>query len=115
MKNNCLFKSLIVGIAFFTLVNNANAVIRTATTSGDWTDDATWDCTCQPAAGDHIIVADGITLTVDANKTCASLTLDAPSGGSNTRIDISTAVVLTVNGDVSLTGDGVGLSNTFLL
>ena len=43
------------------------ATVTAVTNNGSWTTNATWDCNCQPASGDVIIIPVGITLSIPKN------------------------------------------------
>ena len=63
----------------------------TAVLSADWTNNAAWDCGCQPANGDTIIIPSGIRITVPA-----LVTIDL-RGGSDTTINVESGGTLNFN------------------
>ncbi|GAB4262364.1 MAG: hypothetical protein Kow0027_29830 [Saprospiraceae bacterium] len=76
--------------AAFTAFSQQNT--RTAVQTGNWTTNATWDCNCQPKAGDIIVIPSGIVVTADV---AISLT-----GGAN-------PTIININGGtLSLTKSG---------
>ena len=80
-----------------------SAEVCEATFSGDWDDDAIWDCTHKPVAGDEVTIPAGITVTVRVSDDLSGgaptfITVEgggflifAPACNSNCKIDFSLA------------------------
>lgn len=78
----------------------SGTVISVAT--GNWMTPATWNCTCTPTSGDHVIVANGHVVTLDGNGECASLTVGQGTSGQLTLGNNATSRSLTVSGDLTV-------------
>jgi hypothetical protein len=59
--------------------SSAQAVTRTGSVAGVWSSAATWGGNPAPVAGDAVIINAGVTVTVDAPASCASLAFLAPN------------------------------------
>jgi hypothetical protein len=75
------------------------SAIRTATVSGNWNSTATWGGSSVPGSGDIVTINSGITVTLTANASCASLTFAA---GNNSALTINGTNSLTVVGSISM-------------
>jgi autotransporter-associated beta strand protein len=77
---------------------------RTASTSGNWNNTATWGGNPVPTSADAVIIRDGVTLTVNVtNAACASMQIN--SGAKNTAslaFASSGSPKLTVTGNVTV-------------
>ncbi len=78
--------------------NSANAVTKTATSSGNWSSSGIWSPSGEPAAGDDVIINGNITVTVDGNDTCNNLTFGNSNNGTTTLRIITGGNRLVVNG-----------------
>ncbi|MEK7253772.1 MAG: hypothetical protein AAB316_03445, partial [Bacteroidota bacterium] len=68
--------------------STTNAAILTATASGNWNSNSTWDCACQPSIGDEIYLPTGVTVTIPN-----SIVIDlSTSGTTNVHITGGTLV-----------------------
>ncbi len=74
---------------------------RTASVSGNWNNTATWGGQSVPVAGDNVTINQGVTVTVNVNAACASITF-ATISTSNSAITISGTNSLTVSGLISM-------------
>ena len=77
MKKLLHFKScLLVGLFFVLLAvaGEANGATRIASVSGFWDDPATWGGMAAPTNSDDIIINAGITVTMNVNGTCSTIT-----------------------------------------
>lgn len=72
---------------------------RTASVSGYWSSTTTWGGASVPVDGDAVTINAGITVTVDVNAQCSSLTF---TGGVSNTVSISGTNSLTVSGLVSM-------------
>ncbi len=68
--------------------------------TGNWSNTATWDCTCTPTAGDSVIIADGTVVTLNAAGVCYSLTDGQGVSGQLVIGNSTTVRTLTVSKDV---------------
>lgn len=77
----------------------------TSTTSGNWTQSATWGGAGVPGDGDTVTIATGTTVTVDQNTTVGTnpadqttmvVTINSPTG----KLMIGSGITLTVKGNV---------------
>jgi hypothetical protein len=85
---------------FMGFSSNAQAATRTASVSGNWSATATWGGAAVPTASDDVIINSGISVTVDGNYTCLSLTYAAVTASST--VTISGSNSLTVTGLISM-------------
>ncbi len=104
-----------------TIAAPADAAPRFARTSGNWTT-ITWSATscgagtgaALPTAADAVTICDNTTVTVNTSPTV--LSIDIPTGGNVTILQITAAQTLTVVGDVTVTaGSGNGDNKQILL
>ena len=107
-------------LAVFLLLGNsaAYAVLKTSTGSGSWGTAATWSPSGIPATTDDVVIAAGHTVSLAANVTVSSLTVDGTLSrgirslttgslsGASTGIITSTNGSLIVNGATSTTYAG---------
>jgi fibronectin-binding autotransporter adhesin len=92
-------KIILLATTFLLTVMIAQAQ-RTATVSGNWSSTSTWGGQSIPTASDDITINSGVTVTVDQNSSCASITVNSPSGANG--ITISGSNSLTVGGAVTM-------------
>lgn len=78
----------------------SGTIISVAT--GNWNTSATWNCTCVPTSGDYVTVANGHTVTLDANGSCRQLTIGQGTSGQLNIGSNATGRNLVVNGDVTV-------------
>ena len=89
-------KITLVVFAFFSF-HAAFAATRTASVSGLWSNSATWGGTL-PAAGDDVVIGNGITVTVGADVTARTIVFASASG----TITVNANVTLTVTQSITL-------------
>lgn len=77
----------------------ASAATRTSVQNGYWSVATTWNPAGIPAAGDNIVVANGNTVTLDADQTIQNVTVNA---GSTLRWN--SGKKLTINGNTTVNG-----------
>src|SRR5882762_62683 len=83
-----------LSILFLLAFGASYAATITTTGSGNWSStvpNAPWPGGTIPAATDNVIIGDGFTLTVDGNRTCASLTV-----GNGSTISVNATFLLTI-------------------
>src|ERR1041385_8862220 len=81
MKNNgWIFLTAILLFAS----GSTSAATRTATTNGNWNNNATWGGNSFPVAGDIVNIPAGITVTIASarSEACASLALNSNTGST---------------------------------
>ncbi|HRT81410.1 MAG TPA: fibronectin type III domain-containing protein, partial [Bacteroidales bacterium] len=94
---------LFVTIAALISAFSANAATITSKATGNWSSTNTWNGGIVPGSGDDVIIANGHTVTIDANgQACANLTVN--SGGTLKFSTNSTTNLFTVNGDFTING-----------
>lgn len=70
----------------------------TSATSGNWNSPSTWTGGIVPSIGDDVRIANGHTVTVTANASCASITFTGATGG----LSVNSSVMLNVSGTITL-------------
>ncbi len=86
-------------IMFFAVALTAPAATRISTTSGAWTNSATWVGGVVPTNADDVVIQSSHAITLNANRTVNSLTFSNASGASLT---LSAGVTNTVTGALSV-------------
>ena len=92
--------------------------MRTSVASGDWNNNATWDCGCVPAAGEDAVIASGTTVTMTNNESITSLTVNTGGTLDNMGNDLTMTGNLHVDGtildkgDIFMDGIGTTISGT---
>ncbi|MFA6923780.1 MAG: hypothetical protein WC223_05940, partial [Bacteroidales bacterium] len=94
---------IVFTLFLFNVFSTALAATRTASVTGNWSSTTTWGGSSVPTSSDDVVVNSGITVTVDANAECNTITINANSAGSANGITISDSYTLTVTGAVSMT------------
>ncbi|WP_343704958.1 GEVED domain-containing protein [Flavobacterium sp.] len=88
-------------VGMFFVVSSVNAVTKTATTSGNWSSNATWGGATPPAAGDDVVINSGVTVTVNVNtQNINSLVINSAS--SDNGITINSGSTLNVSGLITI-------------
>ena len=106
-KQNQVFKTLILTLAFSFSVLLANAADRYSVATNNWNSPATWSATSGgapgasfPVAGDNVIIEGGFIVTITANAGCANLSIANGStlsvGGFNLIVSGATSVSGTI-------------------
>lgn len=101
-------------IPFFILLLLAfqsHATTITSTTDGNWTSTGTWVGGVVPSAGDTVVIASNHEVTVDADSTCADLTINGATTFAFNRLNVNDGVTFTVTGDVELKSQGSTLGS----
>src|SRR5262245_16386419 len=95
---------LITCMAVCLCASTAFAATRTATTSGSWSNNATWGGNPFPVAGDTANIPSGITVFVSSNRTeaCTTLNLNSDSGNDATLYFTNSGCTLNVSGTVTI-------------
>lgn len=98
-----MFVSALVIAAVLSVVLPAasvRAASYTASVSGNWSSTSTWGGSGPPTSADSVTINSGITVTVDGNYSCASITFNAPAASGG--ITISGTNTLTVSGAITM-------------
>ncbi len=74
---------------------------RTASVSGNWSNTATWGGQAVPTAAQTVTINSGITVTVDVNASCASMTFGAANAHGST-VTISGSNSLSIGGALAI-------------
>jgi len=114
MKNN-ITKIAFIGIFIVSgllFSQEAKAAIRTASVTGNWDNTATWGGDAVPTSSDDVTVNAGVTVTVNVNAACGSITINGT--GSITTLGNGAARTLTVTGTTgTIAGAGdIATNNT---
>lgn len=104
---------LLLTAVFLLAGNQVFAVVKNAVTSGNWSNGTIWSPAGVPAAGDAVIINDGVTVTVDVT-TNALLSLQVGQGTSGILQyhNGSTAFSVNVSGSVTVNAGGIFRANT---
>jgi hypothetical protein len=101
---------LALGSIMFTADLVAGTITSTAT-GGKWSATTTWVGGVVPAATDDVVIANGATVTIDANITVASITVGQGTGGTLT-FDNAASRVVTVTGNITVAAGGTFIAQT---
>ena len=102
MKHKLLFLSIAVLVLATAL--QAGTITSTAT-GGKWSATATWVGGVVPGVSDDVIIANGATVTIDANVSVVSITVGQGTSGTLTFDNVSIRVV-TISGNVTVAAGG---------
>jgi hypothetical protein len=101
-----LVAALVLAIGGIAFTNDLVAGTITSTaTGGKWSATATWVGGAVPGASDDVVIANGATVTIDANVTVASIVVGQGASGTLT-FDNVTIRVVTVTGNVTVAAGG---------
>lgn len=90
---------------FFTIGNPNGDII--SITTGPWSNQNTWNCTCVPDNTVSATIDSGDIVTVDVASSIINLTINATG-----TLDFSASSTLTVDGDLAIEGTLTGLNGT---
>ncbi len=104
-------------VAFAT--TNAFATVFYSRQTGNWNANTTWSTVgfggaaagSFPVAGDDVNIGGGLTITVNVNSACATLTYESGAGNTNL-VTINSGFTLTISGAVTIPRTGGGNTNT---
>jgi hypothetical protein len=85
--------------------------ITSTATGGKWSATTTWVGGVVPGAADDVIIANGATVTIDANITVASITVGQGTSGTLTFDNVAKRIV-TVSGNVTVAAGGTFVAQT---
>ncbi|MBD3636709.1 MAG: T9SS type A sorting domain-containing protein [Crocinitomicaceae bacterium] len=98
---------------YFTLCGVEQTLDIHSITSGNWSNTATWDCTCIPTSNDDVFIDPGHTVTVDVNAECDSLYIDPTSTlAMNSTVNIDILGSFDNDGTANFTDGSVSLIGT---
>jgi len=81
--------------------------------SGNWGTAGTWSPSGAPTAGDNVTIANGHTVTINANNaTCNNLTVGQGASGILRIGNNTTARIVTINNDIAINTGGQFIANT---
>ncbi len=97
-----VFRSLVVvSMAFFCFVffspTDVSAATRTASGGGFWSDTAVWGGAAVPTSSDDVIIADGVSVTVDINANANSIVFNSSTASNNITINSSISLGVATN------------------
>ena len=87
------------------------ATITSTANGGKWSATATWVGGVVPGASDDVVIANGATVTIDANVTIASITVGQGTSGTLTFDNVAKRIV-TVSGNVTVAAGGTFIAQT---
>ncbi|MBI2269612.1 MAG: T9SS type A sorting domain-containing protein [Bacteroidetes bacterium] len=82
------------------ITNNAGNIVSVAT--GNWNTGGTWNTGVVPTTSDNVTIANGHTVTINANASCYNLTVGQGTSGILRIGSNNTARTLTVTGNVTI-------------
>ena len=102
-----LVAMLVVAMSSFVFA----ATITSTANGGKWSATATWVGGVVPGASDDVVIANGATVTIDANVTIASITVGQGTSGTLTFDNVAKRIV-TVSGNVTVAAGGTFIAQT---
>jgi uncharacterized protein YceK len=100
-------KKLFIFICLWLTIQGCFAVTKTAVVdNGNWATAATWSPAGAPAAGDDVIIPNGITVVLEANMATAINTLTIQNGGrlngNNKQFNnVTTSIIIDAGGTMN--------------
>ncbi|MCB9174560.1 MAG: fibronectin type III domain-containing protein [Flavobacteriales bacterium] len=85
---------------------------KISVSSGNWNQASRWSPSGVPTAGDNVIIANGHTVTINANATCNNLTVGQGTSGILRIGNNNTARTVTVNNDLAINSGAQFIANT---
>lgn len=85
---------------------------KTSVITGLWSTATTWSPTGVPSAADNVTIANGHTVTIDANATCNNLSVGQGVSGVLSIGNNTTARIITVKGNIVVNSGGAFKVNT---
>lgn len=105
-------KTLCIILLVFT--GNMYAAPVTSASSGDWNNPATWIGGVVPVAGDIVTIANGHTITVTANASCATLIIGNDILNQSSTLTINTGISLIISGNINIAAPLSGTTDNTL-
>lgn len=96
---------ILLGVIFFNFV--LNAATCTSTSSGNWSDAATWDCGVVPTGGDSVIILAGHVISVTGNTTVGGSAIMITCSGTLSFDNNSAKLNLPCGSSINLTSSGL--------
>jgi hypothetical protein len=107
-----LIAALILALGSMAMTSDLIAGTVTSTaTGGKWSASATWVGGAVPGSSDDAVIANGATVTIDANVTVASITVGQGVSGTLTFDNVAIRVV-TVSGNITVAAGGTFIAQT---
>ncbi len=104
-------KLVVVILVIAAITTQAQALTRTASVTGDWSNTATWGGNPVPTALDDVIINNNVTVTVDVAAACLSLTING--GTLPSTVTLSGTNSLTVTSSILINaGTGTNAHKT---
>lgn len=112
LKSEGLKKRLmLLFLVLFFSFSAAFSATKTASVTGNWSSTTTWGGAL-PAAGDSVVIADGVTLTVDGNYTCKGIAFGVIGPKAAASLVVNTGFTLTVTNAVNCPASNIDLNVT---
>ncbi len=107
------FMTAVVGLVMC-IVMTASVTAATVTstaTGGNWSATTTWAGGAVPGTSDDVVIANGATVTINANITIASITVGQGASGTLT-FDIAAKRIVSVTGNITVAAGGTFIAQT---
>ncbi|HPH90575.1 MAG TPA: hypothetical protein PLZ68_07125 [Ferruginibacter sp.] len=89
-------------IILLALAGNVNAVPIVSISSGDWNNPFTWFGGIIPGAGDTVTIANGHTVAITANASCAAINIGSAPLNQNSMLYLQPGISLSVAGNITI-------------
>ncbi len=107
------FIAAVVGVMMCVIMTASvtAATVTSTATGGTWSATTTWAGGAVPGTTDDVVIANGATVTINANITVASVTVGQGASGTLT-FDNAASRVMTVTGNITVAAGGTFIAQT---
>jgi len=101
-------------LILFAFAGQATAAPIVSANSGDWSNPATWLGGVVPAASDNVTIANGHSVIISANTSCAAVVIGDGTLNQNTTLTINAGITITVTGNITISAPLSGITDNTL-